>query len=195
MPEAGLCVEPDRIDDLAAVDFHTPDAVVIIGEQSRAPLWRRKSGSPGCRSFKAGPRAGPDRPPTVCLPGQGCSNKPTSRARPVACEKRFARGRLARQWGGQTPRSGTDVFGTTLYEDGHKTIVDAVGRVAERRGVPRAQVALAWLLQQPAVTAPIIGATNERHLSDAVAALELTLDKSEHAELESPYLPHLPAGF
>jgi 1-deoxyxylulose-5-phosphate synthase len=107
----------------------------------------------------------------------------------------LARGRLAREWGVETERSGTDVFGAKLYDDGDKAIVEAVGRVAERRGVPRAQVALAWLLQRPAVTAPIVGATKERHLSDAVAALELTLDESELVELESPYRPHLPAGF
>ena len=107
----------------------------------------------------------------------------------------LARGRLAREWGVETERSGTDVFGATLYDDGDRAIVEAVGRVAERRGVPRAQVALAWLLQRPAVTAPIVGATKERHLSDAVAALELTLDESELVELESPYRPHLPAGF
>jgi len=107
----------------------------------------------------------------------------------------LARGRLAREWGVETERSGTDVFGAKLYDDGDRAIVEAVGRVAERRGVPRAQVALAWLLQRPAVTAPIVGATKERHLSDAVAALELTLDESELVELESPYRPHLPAGF
>jgi aryl-alcohol dehydrogenase (NADP+) len=107
----------------------------------------------------------------------------------------LARGRLARQWGVETERSGTDIFGTTLYDDDDRAIVEAVGRVAERRSVPRAQVALAWLLQRQAVTAPIVGATKERHLSDAVAALELTLDDSELVELESPYRPHLPAGF
>ena len=107
----------------------------------------------------------------------------------------LARGRLAREWGEETERSGTDVFGAKLYDDGDRAIVEAVGRVAERRAVPRAQVGLAWLLQRPAVTAPIVGATKERHLSDAVAALELTLDESELVELESPYRPHLPAGF
>jgi len=70
-----------------------------------------------------------------------------------------------------------------------------VARVAEARGVPRAQVALAWVAQQPTITAPIIGATGPHHLTDAVAALDLRLTDDEIAALERPYAPHPVAGF
>ena len=74
-------------------------------------------------------------------------------------------------------------------------MVEAVARVAEARGVPRAQVALAWVAAQPAVTAPIVGATKPHHLTDAVAAVELELTDEEVAALEAPYVPHPVAGF
>ena len=74
-------------------------------------------------------------------------------------------------------------------------MVDRVAEVAEARGVPRAQVALAWLLHQPVVTAPIIGASKPDHLDDAVAAVGLRLDAEEVARLEDPYVPHEVAGF
>jgi aryl-alcohol dehydrogenase (NADP+) len=108
----------------------------------------------------------------------------------------LARGRLARAWDTSTDRSETDEFGRTLYADeSDRAIVDAVGAVAEQRGVPRAQVALAWVAQHPAVTAPIVGATKEHHLDDAVAALDLRLTDEELAALEAPYRPHRIAGF
>jgi aryl-alcohol dehydrogenase (NADP+) len=111
----------------------------------------------------------------------------------------LARGKLTRGWQDEgTARSGTDEFGKTLYvgtEEADHRIVDAVGEIAERRGVPRAQVALAWVAGHPAVTAPIVGATKPQHLSDAVAALELKLTAEERARLESPYRPRPVAGF
>ncbi|MDQ4502968.1 aldo/keto reductase [Sinomonas sp. ASV322] len=107
----------------------------------------------------------------------------------------LARGRLTREWGTTTARTEGDAFGRTLYHESDKAIVDAVGRVAERRGLPRAQVALAWVLRNPVVTAPIVGATKASHLEDAIAALEIGLDDAEAAELEGPYTPREPAGF
>jgi aryl-alcohol dehydrogenase-like predicted oxidoreductase len=105
----------------------------------------------------------------------------------------LARGRLARAWDDETERSRTDGFGKTLYNsavDSDRAIVDAVGQIAGERGVPRAQVALAWMLSKPVVTAPIVGATKPQHLDDAVAALSLTLSPDESARLEAPYIPH-----
>jgi aryl-alcohol dehydrogenase-like predicted oxidoreductase len=74
-------------------------------------------------------------------------------------------------------------------------VVDRLGEIAEKRGVPRAQVALAWLLSKPAVTAPIVGATKPHHLEDAVAALALRLEPGEIEALEEPYTPHPVLGF
>jgi aryl-alcohol dehydrogenase-like predicted oxidoreductase len=107
----------------------------------------------------------------------------------------LARGRLTREWGTETARSGVDQFAIELYEDGDKEIVDAVGRVAGARGIPQAQVALAWLISRPWVTAPLIGASKPQHLDDAIKALSLTLDDEEIQELEAPYRPHRVAGF
>ncbi|GAB3082905.1 aldo/keto reductase [Pedococcus soli] len=107
----------------------------------------------------------------------------------------LARGLLTREWGEQTSRSETDEFGRTLYGEADRAVVDAVGDVAAARGVPRAQVALAWVLRNPVVTAPIVGATRAGHLEDAVAALDLELTDDEVARLEAPYVPHAPAGF
>ncbi len=73
--------------------------------------------------------------------------------------------------------------------------MDAVGVVAEARNVPRAQVALAWLLHQNAITAPIVGATKPQHLTDALAALTLKLDRAELAALERHYVPHAVSFF
>ncbi|MBP2474507.1 aryl-alcohol dehydrogenase-like predicted oxidoreductase [Crossiella equi] len=106
----------------------------------------------------------------------------------------LARGRLTRDWDEATERSGTDNFGKTLYQDGDRAIVDEVAAVAKERGVPRAQVALAWVAANPLVTAPIVGATKPRHLADAVAAVELELTPEEIARLEAPYAPHAIAG-
>ena len=112
----------------------------------------------------------------------------------------LARGRLARPWedAPTTERAGTDEFGKTLYkqtEEADKVVVERVGTVAEKRGVPRAQVALAWLLQSPGVTAPIVGATKPHHLEDAVAALTVALSPEEKTFLEQPYVPHPVLGF
>jgi aryl-alcohol dehydrogenase-like predicted oxidoreductase len=106
----------------------------------------------------------------------------------------LARGRLTRDWDTTTERSATDTFGGDLYQEGDRTIVEAVTRIAEARGVPRARIALAWLLHQDTVTAPIVGASKPGHLEDAVAAVELQLSDKELEELERPYTPHPIAG-
>ena len=107
----------------------------------------------------------------------------------------LARGRLARPWDTTTARSETDAFGRSLYVEADRDIVDAVAKVASDRGVPMAQVAMAWLLSKPVVTAPIIGATRAGHLDDAVAALELELTADEIGTLEAPYTPRPVVGF
>jgi aryl-alcohol dehydrogenase-like predicted oxidoreductase len=106
----------------------------------------------------------------------------------------LARGRLTRDWDASTARTETDEFGASLYRDEDKSVVDKVAEVATRRGVPRAQVALAWLLAQPAVTAPIVGVTKPQHLADAVAAVDLELSPEEVDELGAGYVPHAIAG-
>ncbi|KVM79967.1 aldo/keto reductase [Burkholderia stagnalis] len=109
----------------------------------------------------------------------------------------LARGRLTRDWDATSERLESDVFGKTLYAahaDSDRAIVEAVATIAHARDVPRAQVALAWLLQKSGVTAPIIGASKARHLEDAVAALSLELTAEEIAALEAPYVPHAVAG-
>jgi aryl-alcohol dehydrogenase-like predicted oxidoreductase len=107
----------------------------------------------------------------------------------------LARGRLTRDWDEVTARSQTDEFGKTLYQERDREIVEAVAAVAEARGVSRAQVALAWVLGKPFVTAPIVGMGHRRHLDDALAALDLRLTDDEVARLEKPYVPHEVAGF
>jgi aryl-alcohol dehydrogenase-like predicted oxidoreductase len=110
----------------------------------------------------------------------------------------LARGRLTRDWDETTTRSTSDNFGNTLYrqvEDADRRVAGAVGAVADERGVSRAQVALAWLLHKPAVTAPIVGVTQLRHLEDGVAAVDLKLSDEELARLEADYVPHQPEGF
>jgi aryl-alcohol dehydrogenase-like predicted oxidoreductase len=111
----------------------------------------------------------------------------------------LARGRLARAWQSEsTKRDTTDQFGKKLYaqtEEADRRVVDRLGKIAEQRGIPRAQLALAWLLGQPAVVAPIVGATKPHHLQDAVAALAVRLTAEEIASLEEPYLPHPVLGF
>lgn len=106
----------------------------------------------------------------------------------------LARGRLTRDWDTSTERSRGDRFGRNLYQDGDRGIVDAVARVAAGRGVPRATVALAWLLTRPTVTAPIVGAGKPAHIEDAVAALDLELSDKETEELEEPYTPRAISG-
>lgn len=110
----------------------------------------------------------------------------------------LARGRLTRDWDDTTERSRTDEFGSTLYvhtADADQKVVMAVAAIAAERGVPRAQVALAWVLAKPEVSAPIIGASKAAHLDDAIAALDLGLSESEIARLEEPYVPHTVVGF
>ena len=111
----------------------------------------------------------------------------------------LARGLLAgtrtREGERLTERARTDPFGDSLYKpEVDFAVVDRVAEVASARGVPAAQVALAWLLHKPGVTAPIVGATKLEHLDDAVAAEQLTLDPAEIARLEEPYAPHAIAG-
>ncbi|MER7929278.1 MULTISPECIES: aldo/keto reductase [unclassified Streptomyces] len=106
----------------------------------------------------------------------------------------LARGRLTRDWGTTTERSSNDDFGNRLYQEGDRAIVEAVTRIAGDRGVPRAQVALAWLLHQSTVAAPIVGAAKPQHIEDAVAAVELELSDKELEELEQPYTPHAISG-
>ncbi|MNW51340.1 L-glyceraldehyde 3-phosphate reductase [compost metagenome] len=105
----------------------------------------------------------------------------------------LARGRLTRDWDEQSERSQSDLFGQRLYaatEGADRKVVERVAEVAAQRGVPRAQVALAWVLQKSPVTAPIVGATKPHHLEDAVAAVSLRLTPDEIARLEEPYVPH-----
>jgi aryl-alcohol dehydrogenase-like predicted oxidoreductase len=110
----------------------------------------------------------------------------------------LARGRLARPWHSTTNRSEKDVFGKKIYgttTDADHAIVDKVAEIADKRGVPMAQVALAWVLQKSEVTSPIIGATKPEHLQDAIASVALKLSTEEVAALEAPYVPHALAGF
>jgi aryl-alcohol dehydrogenase-like predicted oxidoreductase len=110
----------------------------------------------------------------------------------------LARGRLTRPAGQQTARSETDGFGKSLYaatEDADNAVIGAVEQLANERGVPMAQVALAWVLGKAGVSAPIVGASKPRHLDDAIAALSVTLIDDERARLEAPYVPHPVTGF
>lgn len=107
----------------------------------------------------------------------------------------LARGRLTRPFDQETARTDTDEFGKKLYRDDDGRIVDAVAEVARGRGVSPAQVALAWVLRNPVVSAPIVGTTKPHHLDDAVAATTLELDDDEVARLEEHYTPRENAGF
>jgi len=107
----------------------------------------------------------------------------------------LARGRLTRAWDTASARSETDEFGQTLYHDGDKTIVDRVIELGLRYGVPAAQVALAWVLANPEVTAPIVGVTKPSQLKDAIAALDVNLTDEDFVLLEEPYTPRMIAGF
>ena len=105
----------------------------------------------------------------------------------------LARGRLTRDWDESSERALSDEYGKKLYATtgaADRQVVMSVASLAQRRGLPRAQVALAWLLQQPGVTAPIVGATRLEHLEHAAAALAVTLSPEELAELEQAYTPH-----
>lgn len=104
----------------------------------------------------------------------------------------LARGQLARprQDRNATLRAQTDTIGHALYSEEDGAVIDRVTEVASERGVPNAQVALAWLLAQPGVTAPIIGASRIEHLETAAAAVDLVLDENELKRLAEPYRPH-----
>lgn len=108
----------------------------------------------------------------------------------------LARGRLTRAWDAGSERQQTDAFGKTLYvaPDADRRVVEAVASVAAARGVPKAQVALAWVLSKPWVTAPIVGASKAEHLDDAMAALSLSLTPEEISALEEHYVPHAVSG-
>jgi 1-deoxyxylulose-5-phosphate synthase len=109
----------------------------------------------------------------------------------------LARGRLTRPWAEQTLRTRTDQYGGMLYAasvDADRKVVESVARVAAARGIPMAQVALAWAMQKPFISAPIVGASKPQHLTDAIAALSLRLDKPEIDALESAYIPHAIVG-
>jgi aryl-alcohol dehydrogenase-like predicted oxidoreductase len=111
----------------------------------------------------------------------------------------LARGRLTRAWQSEaTKRSETDQFSKAIFsktDEADRKVVDRLGELAERRGVPRATLALAWMLSKPVVTAPIVGATKQNHLDDAVAALAIKLSAEEMAALEESYAPHPVVGF
>jgi aryl-alcohol dehydrogenase-like predicted oxidoreductase len=107
----------------------------------------------------------------------------------------LARGRLTRDWDASSARSQTDEFGKTLYLDEDRQIVERVAELAAERGVSRAQIALAWVLRNPVVSAPIVGVTKSQHLEDAVAALDVELSDAEADRLESGYRAHPIAGF
>jgi 1-deoxyxylulose-5-phosphate synthase len=101
----------------------------------------------------------------------------------------LAKGRAARPWGEQTTRSSADTVAKAFDRDADKPVVDAIHAIAQARGVPMAQVALAWVLSKPVVSCPIVGATKPHHLTDAVAALDLSLTDAEIADLEGRYTP------
>ena len=111
----------------------------------------------------------------------------------------LARGLLAgnrtREGDRLTTRAKTDPFGDSLYTpEVDFRVVDRTSEVAVARGVPPAQIALAWLLHKPGVTAPIVGATKLQHVEDALAAEKLSLSEDEIAQLEEPYVPHAVSG-
>jgi len=111
----------------------------------------------------------------------------------------LARGRLTRKpEAASTTLAASDPFGKTLYartEEADKAVVERVAKVAADRGLPMAQVALAWHLGKPWITSPIVGATKARHLEDAIAAISVKLSDDEVRALEEPYVPHPVAGF
>ncbi len=104
----------------------------------------------------------------------------------------LARGKLTRDWAVETNRSQQDAFGRASHaatEQQDRAVVEALQQVAKQRGLPRAQVALAWMLGKPAITAPIVGATKPEHLAHAIAALDVRLSDEEVAAIEAPYVP------
>lgn len=107
----------------------------------------------------------------------------------------LAKGRVARPWATQTSRGGNDPVADATFIEADRGVVDAVERIAGARGVPMAHIALAWVLHNPVVSAPIVGATKTSHLDDAVAALDIDLTSEEVAELEKHYAVRSPRGF
>lgn len=110
----------------------------------------------------------------------------------------LAKGRLTRDWEETTHRSATDQVQKSQYDahaNADRLVVERVAAIAEKRGVPRAQIALAWVLQKQPITSPIIGVTKMSNLEDAVAALSVTLTPEEITQLEEPYVPHPVIGF
>jgi 1-deoxyxylulose-5-phosphate synthase len=107
----------------------------------------------------------------------------------------FLAGNRSKQDFGETVRAKTDEYAQKMYyDDSDFVVVDRVSEIARKRGVANAQVALAWVLQQPGITAPIVGASKMTHLDDAIAALDLKLDESELKVLSEPYRPHRVLG-
>jgi 1-deoxyxylulose-5-phosphate synthase len=109
-----------------------------------------------------------------------------------------ARGRLSRDWDYTSIRTETDQAFDRLFaktEEADRKVADRVAEVAQSRGVPRAQIALAWLLSKPVITAPIVGATKLHQLDDAIASVNVELSAEEIATLEEPYIPHAVVGF
>ena len=107
----------------------------------------------------------------------------------------FLAGNRAQGGGGDTPRAKTDGYAAEMYyQPGDFTVADRVAELAQQRGVSSAQIALAWMLHQPGITAPIIGASKPYQLAEAVAALDITLSADERARLEEPYQPHRVLG-
>ena len=107
-------------------------------------------------------------------------------------------GRLTRPWGQRTPRSTTDIYNKSMYDNetnGMKDVVEALEKLSAARGVPMAQLALAWVLAKPVVTAPIIGISRTGQLDDALAALDLVLQPEDIEQIEAPYRPLRPSGF
>ncbi|MBH3361868.1 aldo/keto reductase [Pseudomonas sp. URMO17WK12:I11] len=110
----------------------------------------------------------------------------------------MARGRLTRPNGQQTERTRTDLSGQSFFENTEEQdgrVIDVVEQIAQERGVPMAQVALAWVLGKQGVSSPIVGASKPAHLDDALAAIDLHLTAEETARLEAPYVPHAVTGF
>jgi len=110
----------------------------------------------------------------------------------------LARGRLTRDWNETTQRLETDEIGQKLYAataEADRRVAQRVAEVAAKRNIPRAQVALAWVLQKPFVTSPIVGASKPNHLDDALAALSVKLTPEEIRALEEPYVAHPIVGF
>jgi aryl-alcohol dehydrogenase (NADP+) len=107
----------------------------------------------------------------------------------------FLAGNRRKQDFGETVRAKTDEYGQKMYyQDSDFAVVDRVGEIARKRGVSNMQIALAWILQQPGITAPIIGASKMHHLEEAVAALSIKLDSEELKALAEPYRPHTVLG-